>query len=115
MYDEGGFTGIFDFEVGYVGDPAAEFAGMRLRNGTEPLGDISKLADHYEELTGDRIPQKVIAYHSAGFAGTNGMLCWPLVFDPEPQQDFIAYLHFSIATARWCLCRGSVRPSRLPA
>lgn len=103
IYDRDHFTGLIDFEVSYIGDPAAEFAGMRLRDTTEPLGDIAELREYYESLTGDRISRKVIAYHSAGFASTNSMLMWPMMFTPEVENDFVAYLQFCVATSRWGL------------
>ncbi len=103
LYDGDRFTGLIDFEVSYIGDPAAEFAGMRLRNTTEPLGDISLLREYYESLTGDSISRTAIAYHSAGFAGTNSMLMWPMMFAPEVENDYVAYLQFCVATSRWGL------------
>ncbi|MFA7553900.1 MAG: phosphotransferase [Spongiibacteraceae bacterium] len=103
MFDDDTLTGLIDFEVSYVGDPAAEFAGMRLRNTTEPLGNISALCDYYEELTGDLISKAAIEYHSAGFASTNSMLMWPLMFEPAPEHDLLAYMQFTIATSRWGL------------
>jgi aminoglycoside phosphotransferase (APT) family kinase protein len=103
LYKGDRFTGLIDFEVSYLGDPAAEFAGMRLRNTTEPLGDISRLCDYYESLTGDRISKAAIEYHSAGFASTNSMLMWPMMFEPEPDNDYVAYLQFCVATSRWGL------------
>ena len=103
LYDGDRMTGLIDFEVAYIGDPAAEFAGMRLRDTTEPLGDLSDLRDYYEQLTGVDIPTSAIAYHSAGFAGINGMLMWPMIYAPEPQHDIVAYLQFSVATGRWSL------------
>ncbi len=103
LYDGDRFTGLIDFEVSYIGDPAAEFAGMRLRDTTEPLGDISELRKYYESLTGDRIPYRAIAYHSAGFASTNSMLMWPMMYEPEVQNDYVAYLQFCVATSRWGL------------
>lgn len=103
MYDGDRLTGLIDFEVAYVGDPAAEFAGMRLRDTTEPLGSISELCDYYETLTGDRISKALIEYHSAGFAATNSMLMWPLIFDPAADLDLLSYLQFTIATSRWGL------------
>lgn len=103
LYDGDRFTGLIDFEVSYIGDPAAEFAGMRLRDTTEPLGDISALRRYYATLTGDEIPHRAIAYHSAGFAGTNSMLMWPMMFEPEVQNDYVAYLQFCVATSRWGL------------
>jgi len=119
MYDGDRLTGLIDFEVAYVGDPAAEFAGMRLRDTTEPLGDISALCDYYESLTGDRISKALIEYHSAGFAATNSMLMWPLMFDPTPDLDYLSYLQFTIATSRWGLSGmaefAGIRPEDPPA
>ncbi|WP_336971126.1 phosphotransferase [Sphingobium aromaticiconvertens] len=103
LFDGDRMTGLIDFEVSYIGDPAAEFAGMRLRDTTEPLGDISELRRYYETITGAAIPHKAIAYHTAGFSGTNTMLMWPMILKPEVQNDFIAYLQFTIACSRWSL------------
>lgn len=44
LYDEQGeVTGLIDFEVSSLGDPAAELSGMRLRDSSEPLGDLTAL------------------------------------------------------------------------
>jgi aminoglycoside phosphotransferase (APT) family kinase protein len=94
-------TGLIDFEMSSFGDPAAELAGMRLRDTSEPLGDLSALYDHYEEVSGDRISKQLIEYHTAGFCGVNGFMLWPLAFTSTPEQDYMAYLNFAIATARW--------------
>lgn len=103
LYQGNAVTGLIDFEVAHVGDPAAEFAGMRVRDTTEQLGNIAELCDYYEALTGDRISKRVIEYHSAGFSSTNSMLMWPMIFEPEPEHDLIAYLQFTIVTSRWGL------------
>jgi aminoglycoside phosphotransferase (APT) family kinase protein len=104
LYDGDRFVGLIDFEVSYIGDPAAEFSGMRVRDTTEPLGDVSKLCDLYESLTGDQISKRTIEYHSADFSCTNSMLMWHMMFEPEVKNDYIAYLQFSVATSRWGLC-----------
>jgi aminoglycoside phosphotransferase (APT) family kinase protein len=96
-------TGLIDFEVAYVGDPLAEFAGMRLRDSAEPLGDINTLMDHYEALTGDKLDKQSVEYHTAGFCAVNGFLLWPLAFDPAPDDDYVAYLSFSVGTSRWAI------------
>jgi len=103
MYSHNRLTGLIDFELAYLGDPAAEFAGMRVRDTTEPLGDIGRLRDLYEELTGDQIDRKLIAYHSAGFAASSGLLTFPMAYNCEPDVDYVAYLQFSICMARWGL------------
>ena len=101
LFDGDMVTGLIDFEMSSFGDPAAELAGMRLRDTSEPLGDLSALYDHYEKVSGDRISKQLIEYHTAGFCGVNGFMLWPLAFTSTPEQDYMAYLNFSVATARW--------------
>lgn len=96
-------TGLIDFEMSVFGDPAAELAGMRLRDSSEPLGDLGALYDHYEQVSGDRISKRLIEYHTAGFCGVNGFMLWPLAFNSTPEQDYVAYLNFAVATSRWCV------------
>jgi aminoglycoside phosphotransferase (APT) family kinase protein len=103
LFQDDRLTGLIDFEVGYVGDPLAEFAGMRLRDSTEPLGDINTLMDHYEQLTGDILDKNTVEYHTAGFCAVNGFLLWPLAFDPDINDDYVAYLSFSVGTSRWAI------------
>lgn len=96
-------TGLIDFELSCYGDPAAELAGLRLRDTSEPLGSLSELYDHYEQLTGDRITKRLIEYHTAGFCGVNGFMLWPLMFGSTPEQDYVAYMQFAVATTRWSI------------
>ena len=101
--DSGTVTGLIDFEVSSLGDPAAELAGMRLRDSTEPLGDLTAMIERYEQLSGDRISRQLIEFHTAGFCGVNGFLMWPLMFDSAPEQDYVAYLNYSVGTSRWMI------------
>ena len=104
LFDEAGnVTGLIDFEVSSLGDPAAELAGMRLRDSTEPLGDLTAMIARYEELSGDRISRRLIEFHTAGFCGVNGWLMWPLMFESAPEQDYVAYLNYSVGTSRWMI------------
>ncbi|KJS04160.1 MAG: hypothetical protein VR73_15350 [Gammaproteobacteria bacterium BRH_c0] len=103
LFEGDQLTGLIDFEVGYLGDPLAEFAGMRLRDSTEPMGDLNTLMDHYEQITGDKIDKKTVEFHTAGFCGVNGFLLWPLAFDPDINDDYVAYLSFSVGTSRWAI------------
>ena len=104
LFDETGkVTGLIDFEVSSFGDPVAELSGMRLRDTSEPLGDLTELIAYYEELTGAKIPNRVIEFHSAGFCAVNGFLMWPLMFDSAPEQDYVAYMNYCVATSRWMI------------
>jgi hypothetical protein len=75
----------------------------RLRDTSEPLGDLAALYDHYEKVSGDRISKRLIEYHTAGYCGVNGFMLWPLAFNSTPEQDYTAYLNFAVATSRWCV------------
>jgi aminoglycoside phosphotransferase (APT) family kinase protein len=103
MFEGDRITGLIDFEMSAFGDPAAELAGMRLRDTAEPFGDLSALYDHYEKLSGDRITKRLIEYHTAGFCGVNGFMLWPLAFSSTREQDYMAYMQFAVATSRWCV------------
>jgi len=103
MFSGNRVTGLIDFEMSVFGDPAAELAGMRLRDTSEPLGDLGTLYDHYEKISGERISKRLIEYHTAGFCGVNGFMLWPLAFNSTPEQDYVAYLNFAVATSRWCV------------
>lgn len=103
MFEGERITGLIDFEMSAFGDPAAELAGMRLRDTAEPFGDLSALYDHYEKLSGDRITKGLIEYHTAGFCGVNGFMLWPLAFSSTREQDYMAYMQFAVATSRWCV------------
>ena len=103
MFDGDRISGLIDFEMSAFGDPAAELAGMRLRDTSEPLGNLSTLYDHYEAITGDRISKTLIEYHTAGFCGVNGFMLWPLAFSSTREQDYMAYMQFAVATSRWCI------------
>ena len=102
MFEGNRVTGLIDFEMSAFGDPAAELAGMRLRDTSEPLGNLSALYDFYEKLSGDRITKQLIEYHTAGFCGVNGFMLWPLAFSSTREQDYMAYMQFAVATSRWC-------------
>jgi aminoglycoside phosphotransferase (APT) family kinase protein len=101
LFEGDRLTGLIDFEMSSFGDPGAELAGLRLRDSSEPLGDLSALYDHYEKVSGDRITKRLIEYHTAGYCGVNGFMLWPLAFTSTPEQDYVAYLNFAVATARW--------------
>ncbi|MFA5495425.1 MAG: phosphotransferase [Porticoccaceae bacterium] len=103
LFEGDRLTGLLDFEISYLGDPLAEFAGLRIRDIGEPLGDINSLIDHYEALTGDSLDKASIEYHTAGFCTGACFLLWPLAFDPDIADDFVAYLSFSVSQSRWAV------------
>jgi aminoglycoside phosphotransferase (APT) family kinase protein len=100
MYDDDGLTGLLDFELGYVGDYAADLAGFRTRDLTEPmvtpLGDIMR---RYGDLSGREVDLNVIDFHTVRFALLNPLSVAHQVTNPVPAANYVQYLG-------WYACYG---------
>jgi aminoglycoside phosphotransferase (APT) family kinase protein len=100
LFDGGKVTTLLDFELGYVGDPAADLAGMRCRDLSEPLGDLKRAVRRYAELSGHELDYATLHYHTVRF-GLNTPLCTShLVARPSPEIDPIQYLAWYLVYAR---------------
>ncbi|AKK29495.1 phosphotransferase family protein [Mycobacterium sp. EPa45] len=73
MFDDRRITGLLDVELAHIGDVAHDLAGLRLRNATEPMGDLARVLNRYEEISGEPLDRAAIEFHTAKFA-----LCTPL-------------------------------------
>ena len=68
LFDKGKVTGILDLELAYVGDRYHDLGGLRLRDMSEPLGDLRRAFRYYSTLTDKPIDAKLIEFHTAQFA-----------------------------------------------
>ena len=100
MFDQGRVTGLIDLELGYIGDPMQDLASFRMRDMTEPLGDVSGAMLRYEELTGEPLDIGAIDYHLVEWS-----LCTPLTLCgavqgtpplPELMQYFEWYHQYAL-------------------
>jgi aminoglycoside phosphotransferase (APT) family kinase protein len=73
MFADGRITGLLDVELAHVGDVSHDLAGLRLRNVTEPMGDLGRVLRRYAEVSGEPLDVASIEFHTAKFA-----LCTPL-------------------------------------
>lgn len=73
MHSDRKVTGIIDVELAHVGDAAHDLGSLRLRNATEPMGDLGRVLRRYERVSGEPLDLGAIEYHTAKFA-----LCTPL-------------------------------------
>ena len=71
MFDDGGLTGLLDFELAYIGDYAADLAALRTRDLTEPIGDVGAAIRRYGEISGREVDLDVVDYHTIRFALVN--------------------------------------------
>ena len=79
MFDRGRVTGLVDLELACIGDPLADLAGMRCRDLSEPLGDLSRGFRRYAEIQGEALDLRAIHYHTIRFSLNTPLAVAPLV------------------------------------
>ncbi len=94
MYADGRITGLIDVELAHIGDVFHDLAGLRLRNVTEPMGDLGRLLRRYEDRSGVPLDRAAIEFHTAKFA-----LCTPLgvaivLHLDLPLTDIVQYIEW---------------------
>lgn len=99
MFDDSGLTGLIDFELGYIGDYAADLAALRTRDLTEPIGDLGAAMHRYGEISGREIDFGVIDYHTIRFALLNPLSVASMLLNPVADANYVQYLG-------WYVCYG---------
>src|SRR5262249_8599562 len=84
LFDAGRITTLHDFELACLGDPMAEFAGLRNRTLSEPLGDLRRALRRYEELSGEPVDLRAIDFHTVRFGLVTPPSTAPRVAAPPP-------------------------------
>lgn len=100
LFDRGRVTTMLDFELAYLGDPAADLGGMRSRTLSEPLGDIAAAVKHYEKASGQPVDIAAVDFHTVRFAICTPMSVAAIVADPPRGTDYVQYLAWYLAYAR---------------
>jgi hypothetical protein len=73
MFDQGRVSGVLDVEFAHIGEAAHDLASLRLRDMSEPLGDVGGALRRYEALTGVPLDPGLIDFHTVKW-----VLCTPL-------------------------------------
>lgn len=94
MYADGRITGLIDVELAHIGDASHDLAGLRLRNVTEPMGDLGRVLRRYEDVSETPLDRAAIEFHTAKFA-----LCTPLgvaivLHLDLPLTDIVQYIEW---------------------
>jgi len=100
LYEGSRVTALIDFELAYVGDPAADLGALRCRDLSEPLGELAPAIERYEANTGERIDRAVIDYHTVRFATCTPLAVAPMLARAVPGLDFMKYLAWYVVYLR---------------
>jgi hypothetical protein len=103
LFEGNRVTAILDLELACLGDPVADLAGMRGRDLSEPLGDLSRAFAHYEALTGTRVDPQVLDFHTVRFGLVTPFAVAHLVASPPPGLDLVQYQCWYVVWTRSCL------------
>ncbi|MCB1614643.1 MAG: phosphotransferase family protein [Pseudomonadales bacterium] len=68
IFEKNRLTAMLDFELAMLGDPAADLAGLRTRDLSEPLGDLRRAFARYEKITAKKIDSNAVDFHTVRFA-----------------------------------------------
>lgn len=118
LFVDGKITCLYDFEASHIGDPLADLASLRTRDGFEPLGaDVSHLVRHYQQLTGEAIDPWALSFHTAAFSLTSVMALSGPLSEADAHNIELEYLVWNLMTRRatvWAMaeCMGlTITPS----
>lgn len=100
MFDDDGLTGVIDFELGYIGDYAADLAALRTRDLSEPIGELGRAMRRYGEISGREIDLRAIDYHTIRFALLNPLSLASVLARPTRDANYVQYLGWSVCYGR---------------
>jgi aminoglycoside phosphotransferase (APT) family kinase protein len=100
LFEDARLTAVIDLELAYLGDPAADLAGLRTRDLSEPLGDLRGALRRYAERSGRTIDPAVVDYHTVRFAVCTPLAVAHLAAQPPPGVDFVQYLSWYLVYSR---------------
>ena len=103
LFDQGRVTAVIDLELAHLGDPAADLAGLRTRDLSEPLGDLRRATQRYSELRGITLDPRLIDYHTVRFSIVTPLAIAPILNRPPPETDWVQYLCWYWVYARAAL------------
>lgn len=103
LFEKGRVTALLDLELAYIGDAAADLAALRVRDTSEPLGDLRRALLHYAASGGEAVDTRVVHYHTARFALCTPMAVCGLVAAPHPSLNPVQYLAWYWVVGRLAL------------
>ncbi|MBT4519395.1 MAG: hypothetical protein HOC23_05250, partial [Halieaceae bacterium] len=100
LFDKERVTAIIDVELGYIGDPAADLAGLFVRDVSEPLGDIGHAIDHYDQCMGRPVNRRAVMYHAIRWGLSTPLHVANMIARPPRSLEYIQYLGWYLVYQR---------------
>lgn len=94
MFEDHHITGILDVELAHLGDPSIDLASFRLRDLSEPLGDIGAALRQYEALAGTPLDRDLIRYCTAAWIVCTPLGLTPAIHAAPPMPELMQYVEW---------------------
>lgn len=94
MFEGDHITGILDVELAHLGDPAIDLASFRLRDLSEPLGDVGAALRRYEAITATPLDRDLIRYCTAAWIACTPLGLAPAVQAAPPVPELMQYIEW---------------------
>ena len=100
---DGKLTTLLDFELGHIGDPMMDLAGMRGRDSVLEFGDLRELYDHYENAGGFPVDLAAIQHHHIAFCLLNRLTFHRALVEPLFDSDYMTNMLWISETDMWAI------------
>ncbi|MET0987423.1 MAG: phosphotransferase [Steroidobacteraceae bacterium] len=97
IFDGDQLTAMLDFELAALGDFHADLAVLRLRDRMEPIGDLERLYELYEERAGLQIDRHRLRYHTVIEGLLPALHMAGVLGAPEGAADYVQYVSWYAA------------------
>jgi aminoglycoside phosphotransferase (APT) family kinase protein len=91
----GRIAALLDLEIGHIGDPMMDLAGLRMRDTVIGYGDLRALYDRYAEHRGEPVDLAAVQYYHLAFTLSNQLAYHTALADPPAESDYMTNL-------QWC-------------
>jgi len=91
----GRITALLDLELGHLGDPLMDLAGLRMRDTVIGYGNLAALYDRYAELRGEPVDLAAVKHHHLAFTLSNQLAYHTALADPPADSDYMTNMN-------WC-------------
>lgn len=92
---DGRIVAVLDLELGHLGDPMMDLAGLRMRDSIIGYGDFNDMYARYAEITGQPVDIRAIQHHHFCFTLTNQLAFHAALAEPPAESDFMTNM-------QWC-------------